>query len=492
MSRLKHLQIVPAAVLSLYSPLLFPAEQSCYNLPPPNPDKSFLENFLSPCFEIRPLEQTGSAHFAGDLNSTYGTAYYRVNPQFELILVGEYAQARYMSVVPYDDHLAIVTSLQDSEIVPLPGYQNPYLAAAQFREDQLYAVTIRFGGAEPSPESVVPGCSVDSLNLAANVFDATRRHPGITWNGVSGLPDGTLPHNDGPSSGGQIEIRAIFKQPDGGTVQLANPAILVRDLTTGCAVPAYKAIQRAYTTDDPNRVVTLSWQVATRWIDQDQIRTHQWYATSFQPRLCYAPDPLNGVLWFGPKEYVRSPNPDTGYLLSEIPQGAVDRNNFMRMRFKLPVLPNTPCAGCSLTGSEELRYWSLSFTSGVNTTLATLADNDIVTDADGNATIIVGFGAVPPGWVNPSNYYTYLDLSWLRGQTPAMIVRTILPAAGFQCAAQRVPPKTMEYNPVGGYMGSYVPVVDFIPGSAIPERATPLPPMNSCGLTPPYPPQACQ
>jgi hypothetical protein len=32
----------------------------------------------------------------------------------------------------------------------------------------------------------------------------------------------------------------------------------------------------------------------------------------------------------------------------------------------------------------------------------------------------------------------------------------------------------MEYNPNGGYMGEYGPVVDIISGSQIPQKATPL------------------
>lgn len=84
MSRWKHSQTLFPASLMLLLPIIVRAEQNCYNLPPPDPGRNFLQNFLSPCYQIRPLEQTGSPRVAGDLNATYGTAFYRVNPRARL------------------------------------------------------------------------------------------------------------------------------------------------------------------------------------------------------------------------------------------------------------------------------------------------------------------------------------------------------------------------------------------------------------------------
>lgn len=482
---------VAASLISAW--VLFPAMlkgQGCRNLPPPDPSRNFIENFLTPCYQISLAEQTNNPHYGEDRNTTYSTIFYRVNPQYELILIGEYPQARYMSIVPYDDHLAIVSSLYDSQITPLPGYQNPYLPGGRFTEDQLYMAVIQLGGSPPA--TVAPGCDMNGANYGVNIFNASRRHPGISWNGVAGLPPDTPPHDDaGPSRGGQIEVRANLKQADAGNVQLSNPVILVRDLSTGCAVPASQALQRSYQPDDPQKVLTGSGQVAKNWLDQTQISTHQWYARDFQQRFCYARDPSNSVVWLGSKEYARSLSPNTGYLHGSIPQRSITTTTFMRLRFKMPVTPTLPCAGCSLTGVEQLRYWSLSFVAAGSSTLATLSDPGVVTDPDNNATVIVGFGAQPPAWVTASNYYTYMDLSGAKDRLPSMVLRTILPGGGFQCAVQNVPFNTMEYHPLGGYMGDYVPVADFVSGDAIPLQATPLPPLNSCDLTPPQPPQAC-
>src|SRR5262245_47940813 len=194
---------------------LLHAAAPCATPPPPDPGKSFLQNFLTPCYAVPMSTQPGSAHFAEDLNATYSSIYYRVNSRYDLILVGEFPQARYMSVVPYDDHFAVVDWLYDAQMAPLPGFQNIFQPGVQFQEDQLYAVTFSLGGVQPPPQNVLPGCNADTLNLSANWLDATKRHPGMSWNGVPGMAPGAPPHDDaGPNKAGNIVVRTYLKGAD--------------------------------------------------------------------------------------------------------------------------------------------------------------------------------------------------------------------------------------------------------------------------------------
>ena len=144
------------------------------------------------------------------------------------------------------------------------------------------------------------------------------------------------------------------------------------------------------------------------------------------------------------------------------------------------------------SGNEELRYWSLNF-QNKDTTLAGLNDLDLVTDAEGFVTIIIGFGTPPPEWVTPANGYTYFDMAQVPDHTlmTDLNIRTILPAPSFHCGVQSIGYRTGEYTSLGGFMGEYAPTVDFLSGNQIPQHAEPLREVNACGILPPEPPVLC-
>src|ERR1700722_5612035 len=53
------------------------------------PPGDFFSNFNNPCYTIPLAEGTGHSYF-GDLNATYFQAYFQVNPQYQLIVLGDY------------------------------------------------------------------------------------------------------------------------------------------------------------------------------------------------------------------------------------------------------------------------------------------------------------------------------------------------------------------------------------------------------------------
>lgn len=471
-------------------------QADCSHPPLPDPRKSFLDNFLNPCYMVFLPAGKSTGQWASDLEQTYALLFYRANPKYQLILLGEYPQARYFSISVDDNHLATTGWFSDARIKPLSqDYRNPYLPGELFQEDQLYALTIDLGGTEPPRNHIAPGCGMGSLNFRANVIDATKRHPGISWNGVEGLPPKLPPHDDlGPNSAGDIAVREGLRQADGGALQLSIPIVLVRDLSTGCAVPVNQVVNDSSEPPTPDQILTRSLDAGSSWMDTAQITAHNTYRDRLTPRMVYEVNAAAQSLWFRSDQYIPTSNPDTAYLLTKVSAAQVQwltgQHGFMRIRFRLPVTPSLPCAGCTLNRSQELRYWSLSFLNADRITLATLADSRLVKDPEGYVTVVVGFGSPPPSYVTATNGYTYLDLSTIPGYAGLSLLdlRTTFPDPGFKCSVYAVAYDTTEDNSVGGFMGEYAPVVDLVSGSSLPVVAEPLQHPNSCGIVPPEAP----
>jgi len=71
-----------------------------------DPTKGFVSNFANPCYEL-PMAVSVS-NGATDLEAIYTRVYFQVNPAYELIILGTYPNARFMSASVYDDHLVVV------------------------------------------------------------------------------------------------------------------------------------------------------------------------------------------------------------------------------------------------------------------------------------------------------------------------------------------------------------------------------------------------
>jgi hypothetical protein len=131
----------------------------------------------------------------------------------------------------------------------------------------------------------------------------------------------------------------------------------------------------------------------------------------------------------------------------------------------------------------------MSFLSGTGT-ITSLSDEDVIRDPNGYVTIIVNVGAPRPSMVTSANGYTYLGLA--AGTTLSAInIRTILTSSAFNCSSDNVPLFTSEDNPVGGFMGEYVPTADVVSVSKLPSRAHPFSKADTCALVPTTSAQPC-
>lgn len=447
------------------------AQTSC---PPLDPALDFFSNFNNDCYALRFGAGVGDS-LAGDTNARYELAYFKVDPRYELIVYSTFPNARYFSITVYDDHDAQLSSNSDVNFAPLTSSEiNPFRPGTPFLAGQRYATAINLGAPQVTNETA--GCSLSQYTVYPNQIAGSGRHLGMNWNGDPNLPPNFPPHNDAPSDAGSIMIRRYLEDPS----ENITARLIVRDVSTGCAVPAQQVV---------NSVVTRSSNVFKRWKDTVQVDAHYTYATKIQIPMCYALEPGNVLLWLRNPEYVPGINTDAAYLNAAVSAKLMSSiasegtMKFLRIRMRLASTPNFPCSGCTLTGSEQLRYLSLSFLIG-GKPLISLSDDKFIKDPQGYVTLVVGVGAQPPSFVTAANFYTYVDLSQFRRYRSMnfLSIRSILPAATFACQANRVPFLTQEYDSAGGYMGEYAPMADIVDATSLSSTAEPLIRPDTCSL----------
>jgi hypothetical protein len=290
------------------------------------------------------------------------------------------------------------------------------------------------------------------------------------------------PDHKNPNTAGIIMIRDYLDitPPSYNT----NPHIIVRDMASGCAYPASYAMNTL-------QILTTDNSVGNTWLDYQQIQHNQIYQNQYLPKLCFGTNSGN-LGWTRGNEYVSAGDVSTGYvgakhLTAGLPANLAAAGRVLRIRFRMPTTPPTPCTnGCSRSGSEELRYRSLSFQAPGGITLVSLADNAFTEDANGYVTLIAGTGASIPAWVTAANGYTFVDLTAYPAyqQLNALDLRDILPAEAFRCAGNIVPYGMSPATPGGGLMGAYLPVVDYPVASNLPQTAAPLNGGGACAAFP--------
>ncbi|HUE04967.1 MAG TPA: hypothetical protein VMR62_35785 [Bryobacteraceae bacterium] len=453
------------------------------------PTGDFFTNFDSPCYTVNLGSGVGNIEY-GDLNATYYQLYFKVDPRYQLILLGTLPNTRYFSVSLNDTHSALSQSILDTNIVPLTSqYINPYLPGVSYVPGQQYAVPINFGG---TPGNEQTGCKMQGYNVSVNGLDATQRHPGMDWNSNAGffqqfpgmMNHGVdTPQHTNPNNAGVILVRAYLDETPRSYAN--NPHIIVRDVASGCAYPAAYALNTL-------QIVADNSTTASHWLDSSQYYGHHTYETSYLPKLCNAPPASPNVLqWSRLPEYVPATNPNAAYIAAGVPEGLpaslAAAGEVMRIRIRVPVTPPTPCTnGCTRSGNEQMRYMSLSFTAPGGATLASIADTAFTKDPHGYATLIVGTGATIPKWITAANGYTFLDLTAINGyqQLTLLSLRHIIPGTDFNCAGQFVPYRTAVDTPSGNLLGDYAPVVDYPLAATLPHKASPLKGLSACGMFP--------
>lgn len=343
---------------------------------------------------------------------------------------------------------------------------------------------------------------MNGYNVDVNALDGTLRHPFMNWNldtafllanPTAPLHNVDTPEHSNPNTAGSITIRNYLDLTSNTAAN--QPHIIVRDVASGCAYPASMVTAM--------NILVVNSTTGSAWLDQVQTSEHNTYA-NWQSTQCWGSVPSSSLQVARGAEYLPVPNPDASYLYaylpSGLPQSLATSGEVMRLQFRAPTTPPTPCTnGCSRSGSEQMRYVSVSFALPAGTTLASLPDScpanplspctPLVEDPNGYVSLIVGTGAARPAWVTPANGYTWVDLTQSSTgnylKMNQIMMRNILPASSFGCAGQRVPYKTDQATAGGGgLMGLYAPVIDYPVASSLPQTASPLTGDDSCAMFP--------
>jgi len=462
---------------------------------------NFFTNFDNKCYFIDFITGHGAGSEWGDLNSEYNKIFFKIDPTippYQLIIVGDFPNARYFSIDINDNHSAISQSLIDINVAPLTAADvNPYLPGVAFVAGQQYAVPINLGG---SPGTIEPGCVTTGYNVDVNAMDGTLRHPFMNWNldaaffhanPTMPLHQIDTPEHSNPNNAGVILIRNYLDL----TPSSDAPHIIVRDVASGCAYPASMV--------NAMGILTTDNSTGNTWLTQQQVQEHNFYA-SWQTTQCWGIVPSSVLQIVRGDEYIPGPVPDGSYLYAYVPSGLpqtlANAGEVMRLRFRVPTTPPTPCTnGCARSGNEQMRYMSVSFDIPGGGTLASVPDScpvnsilpcsPFIQDPNGYVTLIVGTGVAQPSWVTPANGYTWLDLTKVTTGNYQLLnqlmIRNILPASSFTCAGEYVPYKTGQATTGGGgLMGLYAPVIDYPVASSLAQTASPITGPGSCDTFP--------
>jgi hypothetical protein len=431
---------------------------------PTNTHKGFFENFNNSTYQI-PLS-SGSGQDS-DLNAVYSHLYYSIKNLenlvdtgvlthwVELILVGSFPDARYFSITGNDMHYASTQHLADADMDPVGvsagnTYQNPFTPNTPYSPGQQFEVPIGLGYV---PGTVVKGCGIQPFE-EDNLLDATQRHLSMDWNTAPpNTPGATIgsahyvdyPDHSNPNTAGVISIRTYLPpvvcsggpsncslSPDPAAAANA-PYLILRDVSTGCAYNASWVQQHLMYPAVGAQTAMLSLPDLSKnnpnWLSYPQLGLHTTYA-KITPEACWANGATpNKVAWTRSPEFLGTPGPDDSYIGGSVAAGTVPSGNVIRFQFQLPVMPTTPYSG-TLSGSEQLRYMSLTFgyqpvppasldpayvtdvdgissaagpSSTVTTSLISLADSAFAKNPDGlgnnYATLLVSLDGNLPSWL---------------------------------------------------------------------------------------------
>jgi len=426
-----------------------------------------------------------------------------------------------------------------------------------YEEDNLLDATQRHLSIDWNTNTMQP--DVPDSGLDPHMVDTAGHQPHTFSNGLSAGPNGAgslmvrayLPHYNCKGTQGQPPPNGLACTPDPA---VAQPYLFFRDVGTGCPY-SLSYIQSTLLNDsaaggmapETSAVVSASdpSSMTSGWLSTAQKQDHTNDA-NLTPQACYADgDPTqltppssgppafyNRVPWARAPQWNGQPGPDDSYIGGAISTadltnildgsacGGASTQCIIRMRFKLPAMPQTPCnpgSGCELSGSEQLRYFGLTFwqqqpansgaigdidgvdpqTSAVAVSFVSLADLAL-TATNNYVTLLVNVGPTSslPSWlklvngtgtaqgvapgVNPYYYYTAWTTSGgynvldLNGFTSGlanpfstsypllMTLRENLPAGNFYCSGAAVPFSTAEYIGAGGLLGPYIPLVDYV------------------------------
>lgn len=369
-------------------------------------------------------------------------------PGARLEIRGTFPWSRYMSFITYTERFEGIESLHDAQIVPDAGSINPFLpgAARYGPQPRTYTVRVVFGREDQPQPNTVYTTSADETKTASSflvayrVFRADEQFALVNdRTGGAGLPTMTMVMPDGS----RLEVPEC-------TIPGTPPNDVNRDIAETDIPGPGSPLGGGFEKPVWHKFYNLPDSVLTA---TENPRTGTTLSGAARPSARMLPK--GGFV----------DNPDNNYIFAFV-------NHFsfgpiVVITGKLPTTPDTYANAATMT-SGQLRYWSLcSNHAPTQRYYACLVDDEVVTDAGGNYTIVVSTADN-----RPAKATAVCGVTWLAGgptNDKVLILRNMLPDPGFAEAIQRADhtPASVEatlrdYYPTARYstVGAFVPPKD--------------------------------
>ena len=361
-----------------------------------------------------------------DTHATYWVLSYRLAPGEHLELRGGFPTARYLSFVTYGPAGGVHDVLTDRDIVADPRSTNPFREADAPRSDpHRYRVQVRPDASSEANTITAAASALDRVVPAGTPAIVQPLGSGVA--GQSGVVTGTLIY--------RVYLPASAKDPTGGA---GLPAV--------ASVKRNGARERYPTCAKARKSPTGEAIVRTNGPATDTPAPAQ--PTFIRPAT-------NGTNLY--------PDPDNVYIATIVHYVP---GQLVVVRGRAPTFPNTR-AGVQITGTEQVRYWSLctnEYRKPYPVT-ACVADESVPLDANGNYAFVVSTRGE-----RPANATTADGITWINwGNTKVnalLLLRHMLASPDFVESAINLAPGALATSTMGAYAprGTYCSVDAFTRG----------------------------
>ena len=377
-----------------------------------------------------------------DSGALYWAAQFAIPDDARLVLKGDYAHARYQSLNSYDISTNSPTAaLNDVSTAPDPGSANPYLPGASRNGSgpRSYTATVLNEVPPTDPASAAPNtlyAGVPGQDRTTLLYRLYLPDNGRDVTGGVGLPEPELHLADGQVLTGESLCTAV-------SAATTTPAVDKLPMNT------YLSLR-----DQPGKPATFPAEQQPMW------RT--FYNVPFGLQCNYlgrcdgAPARTGG----------QYSNIDNSYVAALTNRGF---GEVLTLTGTMPVTPRTT-GGQDRVGDVDMRYWSLCNNESMATTkvIGCLYDEQVPLDSARRFTIVA---TLPED--RPVNATEACGVAWLplsptgdgagHPDDGYLILRNMLPAAGFGHAVQNTATPGDEKAVMGEYLpdGRYSSKADF-------------------------------
>lgn len=366
-----------------------------------------------------------------DTSATYWSLTYSLAKGERLVLRGQFAHARYQSLITYAPTGGAIKVLSDRDTLPDRGSTNPFRGGPPSATPRRYTAVIAAPGGSgtnllDAAPAGTPSASSPTTELSREQRQALTRAVGS--GGAHGVR-GTLiyrvyvPTTPADPTGG-VGLPAVWLASDHGSTR-------VRTCARPSASPYGLAIVDRYGPATNGTVPSTP--------------------VFIRPN--------------GPTANNLYPDPDNVYVATLVRHRA---GQVVVVRAKAPTFPDTR-AGASITGDEQVRYWSLCTNEYRKPYPVTACkrDDQTVLDGAGDFTFVISTPADRPSNATAAHGVTWLDYG--NPNLPSLLLlRNLLASSTFPESAANLPRGALASSTMGAYAprGAYCSRSTFQAGGA--------------------------